>query len=92
MQAEDAELSNYALDTVTIERKRAQYIKSKMENSQIAKIMLFLVTILGTSMVIGDGILTPCISVLSAVSGIKSLGQGTTHSSNSILCYIYKIK
>ncbi|KAK1561126.1 hypothetical protein Q3G72_034771 [Acer saccharum] len=26
---------------------------------------------LGTSMVIGDGVLTPCISVLSAVGGIK---------------------
>ncbi|ESQ56367.1 hypothetical protein EUTSA_v10024742mg [Eutrema salsugineum] len=32
---------------------------------------------MGTSMVIGDGILTPSISVLSAVSGIKSLGQNT---------------
>lgn len=28
-----------------------------------------------TSMVIGDGILTPCMSVLSAVSGIKPIGQ-----------------
>ncbi|KAL7143603.1 hypothetical protein ABFS83_08G202800 [Erythranthe nasuta] len=27
----------------------------------------------GTSMVIGDGVLTPCISVLSAVSGIKEI-------------------
>ncbi|KAJ4720357.1 Potassium transporter [Melia azedarach] len=93
MQAEDAELSNYALDTVTIERKRAQYIKSKMENSQIAKIMLFLVTILGTSMVIGDGILTPCISVLSAVSGIKSLGQdAVTWISVVILIFLFVVQ
>ncbi|RLN23470.1 hypothetical protein C2845_PM07G33680 [Panicum miliaceum] len=38
------------------------------------------VTVLATSMVIGDGVLTPCISVLSAVGGIKqkatSLTQG----------------
>ncbi|KAL6221081.1 hypothetical protein ACLB2K_008833 [Fragaria x ananassa] len=32
-------------------------------------------TIMGTSMVIGDGVLTPSISVLSAVSGIHSLGK-----------------
>jgi len=33
-----------------------------MENSPKFKVMLFLVTILATSMVIGDGVLTPCIS------------------------------
>ncbi|KAK3015218.1 hypothetical protein RJ639_006856 [Escallonia herrerae] len=61
-QPEDRELSNYRLDTPSIQLRRAQKIKEKLENSVTAKVVLFLVTILGTSMVIGDGVLTPCIS------------------------------
>ncbi|THG17414.1 hypothetical protein TEA_027690 [Camellia sinensis var. sinensis] len=74
-QPEDRQLSNYNLDLPSNQLKRAQKIKEKLENSKTAKLLLFLVTILGTSMVIGDGILTPCISVLSAVSGFKSLSK-----------------
>lgn len=37
-------------------------IKSIIENSKVAKYLLLCVTMLGTSMVIGDGILTPVIS------------------------------
>ncbi|KAF8400102.1 hypothetical protein HHK36_015977 [Tetracentron sinense] len=70
-QPEDRELSNYRLDTPSNQLKRAQKIKEKLENSKEAQVLLFIVTILATSMVIGDGVLTPCISVLSAVSGIK---------------------
>ncbi|KAK4835408.1 hypothetical protein QYF36_009291 [Acer negundo] len=74
-QSEDRELSNYNLDNSSPETQRAINIRQRLEKSTAAKITLFLVTILGTSMVIGDGVLTPCISVLSAVGGIKSLGQ-----------------
>lgn len=79
-QPEDRELSNYSLvdNTPSTQLKRAHKIKHKLEHSFIAQLMLFLLTILGTSMVIGDGILTPCISVLSAVSGIQSLSKGTS--------------
>ncbi|KAK7276845.1 hypothetical protein RIF29_17991 [Crotalaria pallida] len=67
---EDKVLSNYRIETPS------NKLKQKLENSHFARILLLLVTIIGTSMVIGDGILTPSISVLSAVSGIsKSLGQ-----------------
>lgn len=61
-QPEDRELSNYKLDIPSNELKRAQNIKKKMENSKMARYILFIVTIMGTSMVIGDGILTPSIS------------------------------
>ncbi|KAK2634735.1 hypothetical protein Ddye_029527 [Dipteronia dyeriana] len=61
-QPEDRELSNYNLDISSSETKRAINIRQRMEKSNAAKITLFLVTILGTSMVIGDGVLTPCIS------------------------------
>ncbi|CAM8956418.1 unnamed protein product [Rhodiola kirilowii] len=74
-QPEDSELSNYKLEIPSNQLKRAQKIKEKLESSKTAKMVLFLVTILGTSMVIGDGVLTPSISVLSAVEGISSLSQ-----------------
>ncbi|KAK1371918.1 Potassium transporter [Heracleum sosnowskyi] len=71
-QPEDKELSNYRLNTPSSQLQRAEKIKNKLSKSMPAKIMLVLVTILGCSMVIGDGILTPSISVLSAVGGIKN--------------------
>ncbi|KAH7857920.1 hypothetical protein Vadar_017935 [Vaccinium darrowii] len=76
-QPEDRQLSNYNLDIPFNQLKRAHKIKHKLENSRAAQLSLFLLAILGTSMVIGDGVLTPCISVLSAVSGIRSLSTGT---------------
>ncbi|EPS66798.1 hypothetical protein M569_07977, partial [Genlisea aurea] len=74
-QPEDRKLSNYKLELPSNETRLSQKIKEKMENSKVAKTCLFIATIMGTSMLIGDGILTPCISVLSAVSGIKNLSQ-----------------
>ncbi|KAL5064229.1 hypothetical protein RYX36_025966 [Vicia faba] len=75
-QPEDMELSNYKLEIPSYKQKRANKIKQMIEHSHFARIVLLLLAIMGTSMVIGDGILTPSISVLSAVSGISSsLGQ-----------------
>ncbi|KAI3860379.1 hypothetical protein MKW92_020490 [Papaver armeniacum] len=72
-EPEDMELSQYKLDTPSSQLRRAQKIKDTLENSKVFPIILFGVTILGVSMVIGDGILTPSISVLSAVGGITQL-------------------
>ncbi|KAF7804831.1 potassium transporter 5-like [Senna tora] len=78
-QLEDAQVSNYQLELPNSSRvKRASRIKSKLENSLFAKLFLLFATMLGTSMVIGDGILTPCISVLSAVGGIKQAAKSIT--------------
>lgn len=75
-QPEDMELSNYKLEIPSSQQKRAHKLKQMLENSHFARIILLLLAIMGTAMVIGDGILTPSISVLSAVSGIStSLGQ-----------------
>ncbi|KAK9937497.1 hypothetical protein M0R45_014280 [Rubus argutus] len=46
-------------------------IKEFFEKHKSSRIVLLLVVFLGTGMVIGDGILTPTMSVLSAVYGIK---------------------
>ncbi|KAL5060524.1 hypothetical protein RYX36_032128, partial [Vicia faba] len=70
-QQEDAEVSNYKLQLPNNREKRASKLKSILENSHFMKIFLLFITLLGTSMVIGDGVLTPCISVLSAVGGLK---------------------
>ena len=66
-QAEDQEVSNFQLDLPSNRLKRASWLKSKLENSQFAKFFLLFATMLGTSMVIGDGVLTPCISGLFTI-------------------------
>ncbi|CAA6664153.1 unnamed protein product [Spirodela intermedia] len=95
-QVEDMMVSNYKLETPTRNMKRAEWIKEKMETSNAAKVALFVTTILATSMVLGDGILTPCISVLSAVSGIKessSLDQGAVVGiSIAILIVLFSVQ
>ncbi|GJN21174.1 hypothetical protein PR202_gb08630 [Eleusine coracana subsp. coracana] len=77
-QAEDAEVSSYNIRSPSSGMKRAQWLKERLESSNAAKIALFTITILGTSMVMGDGTLTPAISVLSAVSGIREKAPNLT--------------
>ncbi|KAF0924898.1 hypothetical protein E2562_014978 [Oryza meyeriana var. granulata] len=79
-QAEDAMVSNYSIETPNSQLRRAQWVKQKLENSRAAKMALFTLTILGTSMVMGDGTLTPAISVLSAVSGIREKAPSLTQT------------
>lgn len=61
-QAEDHDVSNFQLELPSKRLRRATKLKSKLENSKFAKFFLLFATMLGTSMVIGDGVLTPCIS------------------------------
>lgn len=61
-QPEDAQLSNYTLQTPSKRLGRSQKIKHTLETSRAAQFLLFLLTIMGTSMVIGDGVLTPSMS------------------------------
>ncbi|KAJ9171854.1 hypothetical protein P3X46_015162 [Hevea brasiliensis] len=84
-QAEDRDVSNFELELPSKRLRRATKLKSKLENSQFAKLFLLFATMLGTSMVIGDGVLTPCISVLSAVGGIQ---QATTKMTDNMIVWI----
>ncbi|KAK9081526.1 hypothetical protein Syun_030850 [Stephania yunnanensis] len=77
-QVEDNELSNYRLEAPNRRLSRASKVKSMIEKSHFAKMCLLLMTMLGTSMIIGDGILTPCISVLSSVQGIRVVKSSLT--------------
>ena len=63
-QAEDQEVSNYQLELPTKCNQLAISLKLKnfLEKSLISKYTFLLVTLLSTSLVIGDGVLTPSIS------------------------------
>lgn len=61
-QIEDRQISNYQLQLPGRRLRRASILKSWLENNLKAKYLLLFTTMLGTSMVIGDGIVTPSIS------------------------------
>lgn len=61
-QAEDTEVSNYQLEVPNRRLKMAFFVKSVLEKNEKVKYLILFITMLGTSMVLGDGILTPCIS------------------------------
>ncbi|KAJ3707533.1 hypothetical protein LUZ61_011238 [Rhynchospora tenuis] len=70
-QRADEDISSFRLKLPTRELERALYIKDCLEKKKIFKKLLLLLVLTGTSMVIGDGILTPSMSVMSAVSGLQ---------------------
>ncbi|TYH45984.1 hypothetical protein ES332_D11G304400v1 [Gossypium tomentosum] len=100
-QAEDREVSNYKLELPSKRLKLASVLKSSLQKSQFAKIFLLLVTMLGTSMVIGDSIFTPSISgplywpmfvvsILAAAIASQAMISGTfsiVHQSLSLGCF-----
>ncbi|PIN16866.1 hypothetical protein CDL12_10482 [Handroanthus impetiginosus] len=70
-QPADEHISSFKLKLPTPELERALLIKEKLEHKSYWKKLLLLLVLVGTSMIIGDGILTPAISVMSAVSGLQ---------------------
>nr|XP_027191669.1 potassium transporter 10 isoform X2 [Cicer arietinum] len=66
----DEELTTYSRSTFH-ERSFAAKTKKWLEEHESWKSAILILVLAGTCMVIGDGILTPAISVLSAVGGIK---------------------
>ncbi|KAF8390382.1 hypothetical protein HHK36_024908 [Tetracentron sinense] len=70
-QQADEYISSYRLKLPTPELERALNIKESLERRSSLKTLLLLLVLMGTSMIIGDGILTPAMSVMSAVSGLQ---------------------
>ncbi|XP_022748753.1 potassium transporter 11-like isoform X2 [Durio zibethinus] len=66
----DEELTTYSCSTFH-EKSFAAKTKRWLERHVSRKNALLILVLVGTCMVIGDGILTPAISVLSAAGGIK---------------------
>ncbi|KAJ4867658.1 Potassium transporter 9 [Raphanus sativus] len=69
-QRSDEDLTTYSR-TLVAEGSFAARTKKWLESKESRKRALLFVVLLGTCMMIGDGILTPAISVLSATGGIR---------------------
>ncbi|KAJ0842979.1 putative potassium transporter [Helianthus annuus] len=90
-QPEDREVSNFQLELPGKRNTISSKVKKSLEQSNFAKFALLFAAMLGTSMVIGDGILTPSISVLSAVSGLKEATDTMTEGRIVIISVIILI-
>ncbi|WRX15432.1 Potassium transporter - like 10 [Theobroma cacao] len=72
-QLADEELIEYKKDSIGVAPKSTfgSSLKSTLEKHRVLQRFLLVLALIGTCMVIGDGILTPAISVFSAVSGLE---------------------
>ncbi|KAJ9135286.1 hypothetical protein P3X46_032489 [Hevea brasiliensis] len=72
-QLADEELSEYKKDgsVSNDENVSRSSLKSTLEKCRVLQRVLLVLALIGTCMVIGDGVLTPAISVFSAVSGLE---------------------
>ncbi|KAL4368444.1 hypothetical protein GQ457_05G018260 [Hibiscus cannabinus] len=72
-QVADQDLSEYKKDGMASNNTSllGSSLKSTLEKHKILQRLLLVLALIGTCMVIGDGVLTPAISVFSAVSGLE---------------------
>ncbi|GLU03071.1 hypothetical protein SLE2022_202890 [Rubroshorea leprosula] len=72
-QLADEDLTEYKKDRIKLSPKSSfgSRLKSTLEKHRVLQRFLLVLALIGTCMVIGDGILTPAISVFSAVSGLE---------------------
>ncbi|CAL5407570.1 unnamed protein product [Camellia sinensis] len=88
-QVADEALSTYKLEHPP-EKKKSSRVKLLLEKHKSLHTALLILVLLGTCMVIGDGLLTPAISVFSAVSGLE-LSMSKEHHQYAmvpITCFI----
>ncbi|CAA0807332.1 Potassium transporter 7 [Striga hermonthica] len=74
----DARISSFRLKVPSAELERSLKIKERLEASLTLKKLLLMLVLAGTSMVIADGVVTPAMSVISAVGGLKVGVSGFT--------------
>ncbi|KAG6752085.1 hypothetical protein POTOM_044304 [Populus tomentosa] len=82
-QVADESLSTYKLENPP--EKDSSRVKMYLEKHKALHTALLILVLLGTCMVIGDGLLTPAISVFTAVSGLE-----LSMSSNHHQCHVDK--
>lgn len=71
-QLADEELSEYTKEGIESDMGNIGWrLKSTLEKHRVLQRLLLVLALIGTCMVIGDGVLTPAISVFSAVSGLE---------------------
>ncbi|XP_073130002.1 potassium transporter 6-like [Henckelia pumila] len=70
-QSADEDLSSYKKDLSCLAPSTfGERLRSSLEKRRLLQRILLVLSLLGACMVIGDGILTPAVSVFSAVSGL----------------------
>jgi len=87
-QPTDLNISSYKLETPSKEMVRATRVKEKLEKSRFWQNVLLVGVLLGPCLVIGDGSLTPAISVLSAIQGIGVQVKGLSPNIEVIITII----
>jgi len=87
-QAADEELSTYYRDGFAAHQGSSVWLRKFLEKHKKVKTGLLLVVLCGASMVIGDGVLTPAISVLSSMSGLQVRATGLQERSVVLLSCI----
>ncbi|XP_050250932.1 potassium transporter 2 [Quercus robur] len=88
-QVADEALSTYKLEQPP-EKKNSSRVKFVLEKYKWLHTALLILVLVGTCMVIGDGVLTPAISVFSAVSGLE-LSMSKEHHQYAVVpitCFI----
>ncbi|CAK9218110.1 unnamed protein product [Sphagnum troendelagicum] len=81
----DEELTTFVVNCGSIKKS---WLQKKLESSNVLQRILFIVVLSGTCMVIGDGVLTPAISVLSAVHGIKAASSHLNDNAVTIISLV----
>ncbi|XP_010437752.1 PREDICTED: potassium transporter 13 [Camelina sativa] len=67
----DARISGFGLKVPSPELERSLIIKERLEASMALKKLLLILVLAGTAMVIADAVVTPAMSVMSAIGGLK---------------------
>ncbi|KAJ3698504.1 hypothetical protein LUZ61_002209 [Rhynchospora tenuis] len=67
----DMRMSSLQLRLPSKELERSIQVKQYLESSSCLKKIVLVIVLFGTAMVLSDGVITPAMSVVSAVSGLK---------------------
>ncbi|KAG2637212.1 hypothetical protein PVAP13_2NG506200 [Panicum virgatum] len=84
----DTRISSFNLKVPSVELERSLKIKERLETSSMLKKLLLMLVLFGTSMVIADGVVTPAMSVMSAVNGLK-VGISSVNEGDAKLLIIH---
>ncbi|KAL8264785.1 hypothetical protein R6Q59_022915 [Mikania micrantha] len=82
--ASDTRISSFRLKVPSAELERSLKIKEYLETSGALKKLVLVLVLAGTSMVIADGVVTPAMSVISAVRGFK-VGVSTVEQDHVVM-------
>ncbi|KAK4345297.1 hypothetical protein RND71_035473 [Anisodus tanguticus] len=87
-QAADEELSAYKYGFAGQSTSSCSALKIFLEKHKKSRTILLIIVLLGACMVIGDDILTPAMSVISSMSGIKAAAEHLSHGEVLVLSWL----